>query len=86
MGAATWINARKSSHLNVRGRTMSSSYTFTDLSTGNSRFFYGYLYDCRIDTSPDCPYRLQLNDGKYCNHPNSREYGCGSLRKRANKD
>ena len=56
---------------------MSSSHIFTDPATGKTRFFHGYLYDCRSEAPIGCPYAMELNNGHYCNHPNSHEYNCG---------
>lgn len=62
---------------------MSSSYVFTDPATGRTRYFYGYLFDCRGETPHCCPYALQLDDGNHCAHPNSRAYNCGRPRNAA---
>lgn len=59
---------------------MPSSQAFTDPSTGKTRFFYGYLYECHGDTHYSCPYAMRLNNDDYCNHPNCRAYNCGKLR------
>lgn len=60
---------------------MSSSYTFTDPITGKTRYFHGYLYGCQADTPYSCPYAMRLHNGHYCNHPNSRDYGCNKPQK-----
>ncbi len=65
---------------------MSSSHTFTDPASGKTRFFHGYLYECRGDTPYGCPYAVRLNNGNYCNHPNCRDYNCGKSRNTLNSD
>ena len=42
---------------------MSSSHIFTDPASGKTRFFHGYLYECRGDTHYSCPYAVRLNNG-----------------------
>jgi hypothetical protein len=48
---------------------ISSLYAFSDPLTQNSRFFYGHLYDCRVETPSSCPYAMAINGAFYCNHP-----------------
>ncbi len=59
---------------------MSYSHTFSDPATGKTCYFYGYLFDCHVDTPSGYPYRVRLDDDRYCNHPNSRDYGCSGSR------
>ena len=55
---------------------MSSLYAFSDPFSENSRFFYGYLYDCKVNNPDSCPYAMTIDDAYYCNHPQGHNNCC----------
>ena len=56
---------------------MSSLYAFSDPLTENNRFFYGYLYDCKVKTANSCPYAMMIDSALFCNHPQGHNNCCG---------